>query len=80
MPMICWSQNSFSELWAEILDPKRWAIYQIEAIENCYSVWKFQDFSEKKKIFKNTKTTAIRRKNGKLSAIIFVVFKYFPFS
>jgi hypothetical protein len=29
---------------------------------------------------KNTKTTAIRPKNGKLSEIIFVVFKYFPFS
>jgi hypothetical protein len=38
--------------WAEILDPKRWAIYQTEAIENCYSVWKFQDFSEKKNILK----------------------------
>jgi hypothetical protein len=23
---------SFSELWADILHPKRWAIYQIEAI------------------------------------------------
>jgi hypothetical protein len=34
----------------------------------------------KEKYFKNTKTTAIRPKNGKLSAIIFVVFKYFPFS
>jgi hypothetical protein len=35
----------------------------------------------KEKYFKNTKTTkttAIR--NGKLSAIIFLVFKYFPFS
>jgi hypothetical protein len=29
---------SFSELWAEILDPKRWAIYQIEAIEKHYLV------------------------------------------
>jgi hypothetical protein len=44
-------------------------------------VWKFQDFSEKKNIyFKNTKTTAILPKNGELSAVIFVVFKYFPFS
>jgi hypothetical protein len=34
----------------------------------------------KEKYFKNTKRTAIRPKNGKLSAIIFVVFKYFPFS
>jgi hypothetical protein len=34
----------------------------------------------KEKYFKNTKTTAIGPKNGKLSAIIFVVFKYFPFS
>jgi hypothetical protein len=34
----------------------------------------------KEKYFKNTKTTAIRPKNGKLLAIIFVVFKYFPFS
>jgi hypothetical protein len=34
----------------------------------------------KEKYFKNTKTTAIRPKNGKLSANIFVVFKYFPFS
>jgi hypothetical protein len=34
----------------------------------------------KENYFKNTKTTAIRPKNGKLSAIIFVVFKYFPFS
>jgi hypothetical protein len=34
----------------------------------------------KEKYFKNTKTTAIRHKNGKLLAIIFVVFKYFPFS
>jgi hypothetical protein len=32
------------------------------------------------KRIKNTKTTAIRPKNGKLSAIIFAVFKYFPFS
>jgi hypothetical protein len=31
---------------------KRWAVYQTEAIENCYSVWKSQDFSEKKNIFK----------------------------
>jgi hypothetical protein len=30
--------------------------------------------------FKNTKTTAIRQKNGKLSGIIFAVFKYFPFN
>jgi hypothetical protein len=30
----------------------------------------------KEKYFKNTKTTAIRPKNGKLLAIIFVVFKY----
>jgi hypothetical protein len=37
---------------SKILDPKRWAIYQTEAIKNCYSVWKFQDFSEKKNIFK----------------------------
>jgi hypothetical protein len=35
---------------------------------------------EKRKIFLKYKTTAIRPKNGKLSAIIFVVFKYFPFS
>jgi hypothetical protein len=56
---------------SRILDPKRWAIYQTEAIEDCYSVRKFQDFGEK---------TAIRPKNGKLSAIIFVVFKYFDFS
>jgi hypothetical protein len=42
-------------------------------------VWKFQDFSEKTN-FKNTKTNAIRPKNGKLSTIIFVIFKYFPFS
>jgi hypothetical protein len=34
----------------------------------------------KEKYFKNTKTTAIRPKNGKLLAIIFVVLKYFPFS
>jgi hypothetical protein len=34
----------------------------------------------KEKYFKNTNTTAIRQKNGKLSAIIFVVFKYFPFN
>jgi hypothetical protein len=33
----------------------------------------------REKYFKNTKT-AIRPKNGKLSAIIFVVSKYFPFS
>jgi hypothetical protein len=76
--MIWWSQNSFSELWAEILDPKRRAIYQIEAIENCYSVWKFQDFSEKKNILKIQK----QLQNGKLSVIMFyfVVFQYFPFS
>jgi predicted nucleic acid-binding protein len=74
--MIWWSQNSFSELWAEILDPKRWAIYKIEAIENCYSVCKFQDFSEKKNILKIQK----QLQNGKLSAIIFAVFQYFPFS
>jgi hypothetical protein len=34
----------------------------------------------KEKHFKNTKTTAIRPKNGKLSAIILVIFKYFSFS
>jgi hypothetical protein len=34
----------------------------------------------KEKYFKNTTTTTIRPKNGKLSAIIFVVFKYFRFS
>jgi hypothetical protein len=34
----------------------------------------------KEKYFKNTKTTVIRPKNGKLLAIIFVVFEYFPFS
>jgi hypothetical protein len=50
--MICRSQNIFSELWEEILDSKRWAIYQTEAIENRYSVWNFQDFSEKKNILK----------------------------
>jgi hypothetical protein len=55
-------------------------MYQTEAIKNCYSVWKFQDFSRKEKYLKNTKTTAIRPKNGKLLVIIFVVFKYFPFS
>jgi hypothetical protein len=33
----------------------------------------------KEKYLKNTKTTSIRPKNGKLSAIIFVVFKSFPF-
>jgi hypothetical protein len=62
-------------------DSKRWAIYQTEAIENCYSVWKFQDFSEKKNIFKIQKQLPFgQRNNGKLSAVIFVVFKYFPFS
>jgi hypothetical protein len=35
-----------------MLDPKRWAIYQTEDIENCYSVWKFQDFGENKNILK----------------------------
>jgi hypothetical protein len=40
-------------------------------------VWKFQDFSEKKNILKIQK----QLQNGKqLSAIIFVVFQYFPFS
>jgi hypothetical protein len=35
----------------------------------------------KEKYFKNTKTTAIWQKKGKLLAIIFVDFKYnFPFS
>jgi hypothetical protein len=43
-------------------------------------VWKFQDLSEKKNILKIKKTTAIRPKNGKLSAIILVIFKYFSFS
>jgi hypothetical protein len=44
-------------------------------------VWKFPArLQRKEKYFKNTKTTAIQRENGKLSAIIFVVFKYFPFS
>jgi hypothetical protein len=37
---------------SRILDPKRWAIYQTEAIEDCYSVRKFQDFGEKKNILK----------------------------
>jgi hypothetical protein len=41
-------------------------------------VWKFQDFrlSEKKNILKIQK----QLQNGKLSAIIFIVFQYFPFS
>jgi hypothetical protein len=34
----------------------------------------------KEKYFKNIKTTALRPQNGKLSAITFVVFKYFHFS
>jgi hypothetical protein len=78
--MIRWSQNSFFEFWAnQVLDPKRWAIYQTEAIENCYSVWKFQDLA-KIKIFWKYKTNCHSAKNGKLLAIMFVVFKYFPFS
>jgi hypothetical protein len=35
---------------------------------------------QKEKYFKNTKTTVIRPKNDELMAIIFVVFKYFPFN
>jgi L-rhamnose mutarotase len=62
MPMIRWSQNSVSEFWAEILDPKRWAIYQTEATENCFSVWKFQDFSEKKNILKTQKQLPFGKK------------------
>ena len=51
-------------------------MYKFEAIENCYSVWKFQDFSEKKNILKIQK----QLQNGKLSAITFVVFQFFSFS
>jgi hypothetical protein len=36
---------SFSELWAEILNTERCAVYETEAIEKRYLVWKFQDFS-----------------------------------
>jgi hypothetical protein len=36
---------SFSELWAKILNTKRCAIYETEAIEKRFLVWKFQDFS-----------------------------------
>jgi hypothetical protein len=39
-------------------------------------VWKFQDFSKKKNIYKIQK----QLQKGKLSAIIFVAFQYFPFS
>jgi hypothetical protein len=39
-------------------------------------MWKFQDFSEKKIILKIQK----QLQNGKLLAIIFVVFQYFPSS
>jgi hypothetical protein len=42
-------------------------------------VWKFQDFSEKKNIFKIQEQLPFG-KNGKLSQIRFVVFKYFPSS
>ena len=41
---------------------------------------KISRLRRKEKCFKNTKTTAIRPKDGKLLAIIFVVFNYFPFS
>jgi hypothetical protein len=41
-------------------------------------VWKFQDFSEKKNILKIQNQLPFDKKNGKLSAFIFVVFKYFP--
>jgi hypothetical protein len=40
-------------------------------------VWKFQDFSKNKNILKIEKQLPFGKK---LSAIIFVVFKYFPFS
>jgi Txe/YoeB family toxin of Txe-Axe toxin-antitoxin module len=36
---------NYNELWAEILNTERRAIYQIEAIEKRYLVYKFQDFS-----------------------------------
>jgi hypothetical protein len=63
-----------------MLDPKRWAIYQTEAIENFYLyVDEISRLRRKEKHFKNTKTTTIRPKNGILSAIIFVVFKLYPF-
>ena len=49
---------SFSELRAEILNTERCAVYETEAIEKRYLVWKFQDFSYKREIFKTTKIIA----------------------
>jgi hypothetical protein len=42
--------NSFSEFLAEILDPKRWAIYQTEAIEIVIRCGNFKT-SAKRKMF-----------------------------
>jgi hypothetical protein len=45
-----------------MLDPKRWAIYQTEAIENFYLyVDEISRLQRKEKPFKNTKTTTYYR-------------------
>ena len=38
VPIIRWSQVSFSEFWVELLNAKDWAVYQIEANKKLYLV------------------------------------------
>jgi hypothetical protein len=62
-----------------MLDPKRWAIYQNEAIENLYSVWKFKDFSEKKNILKIQKELPFVQKMTNYRQLFLYFLYQFPF-